>query len=108
MKSMLIILIALCLLAGCATKWSRPNTTEQEFYQDRFQCEQDAASMYPVAMSQTSYGNGYQAPTQTNCQTYGNNTNCSTTPGVFIPPVKTVQDANGLNRAMAIRSCLQS
>src|SRR5471030_376832 len=93
MKSMLIILIALCLLAGCATKWSRPNTTEQEFYQDRFQCEQDAASMYPVAMSQTSYGNG---------------TNCSTTPGVFIPPVKTVQDANGLNRAMAIRSCLQS
>jgi hypothetical protein len=91
-------------LAGCAMGWTRPNTTEAQFYQDRFQCEQSAASMYPVMM--TSAGPGYQAPARTNCTSYGNQTDCTTTPGRYTPAPQS--DANAIARSSAFSSCLQS
>jgi hypothetical protein len=102
--------VGLCIvvLAGCAIGWSRPNTTEAEFYQDRYQCEQQAAQMYPVAMVQRTVGSGYQAPAQTNCYTYGNNTSCTTTPGTYTPPATVTEDANSVNRNVAFQSCLNS
>ena len=106
MKSLLAgaSLVSLILLGGCAMGWTRPNTTEAQFYQDRFQCEQEAASMYPVAMS--SVGSGYQAPAQTNCTTYGNQTNCTTRPGIYSPPPQF--DSNAIARSGAFSSCLES
>jgi hypothetical protein len=47
---------------GCAMGWSRPNTSEAEFKLDRFQCEQQAASMFPVVIA--SIGSGHEAPSQ--------------------------------------------
>lgn len=96
------------LLTGCAIGWERPNTTEAEFYQDRYQCEQQAAQMYPVAIVQRTVAGGYQGPSQTNCYGYGNNIQCTTTPGTYMPPVSTAQDVNAMNRDGAFRSCLNS
>src|SRR5262245_25396209 len=62
-----VLIVCVVFVAGCAAGWSRPNTTEAEFHQDRFQCEQQAASMYPVVMR--SSGPGVQAPATTNCTT---------------------------------------
>lgn len=106
MKSVLTSssLVSLFFLGGCAMGWTRPNTTEAQFYQDRFQCEQQAAGMYPIMM--TSSGPGYQAPAQTNCTTYGNQTNCTTTPGTYTPAPQS--DANAIARSTAFSSCLQS
>ena len=91
-------------LAGCAMGWTRPNTTEAQFYQDRFQCEGQAAQMYPVIM--TSVGPGFQTPGRTNCTTYGNQTNCTTMPGSYTPAQQS--DANATSRASAVSSCLRS
>lgn len=106
MKSLLVSLVVVTatLLGGCAMGWTRANTTAAQFYQDRFQCEQQAASLYPVVMAPA--GGGYQAPAQTNCTTYGNQTNCTTTPGVYVPAPSS--DANSIARSSAISSCLRA
>jgi hypothetical protein len=104
MKLALWMLVAPSLLSGCAGGWTRPNTTETQFHQDRFACEQQAAGMYPVAMAPS--GIGYQMPATTTCSTYGNQTNCTTTPGMYTPPPQS--DVNGVARAASIRSCLQA
>ena len=82
------------LLAGCAVGWTRPNTTEAEFNQDRYECQQQAAQMYPVMMIQRTVGVGYQTSARTNCTTYGYNTNCTTTGGNYVPPATVIEDAN--------------
>lgn len=93
--------IVVSALAGCGG-WSRPNTTEAQFYQDRSQCEYQAATAYPVVMSSTG---GYQGPAQTRCTTYGGVTNCTTTPGTSFPGVQT--DMNVGARAGAFNSCMR-
>ena len=102
--------VSLCvvLLTGCAIGWSRPNTTEAEFNQDRYECEQQAAQMYPVVMVQRTIGSGYQTSAQTNCTSYGNTTNCTTTGGNYVPPATVTEDANSTNRGFAFQSCLNS
>jgi hypothetical protein len=102
------ILLCAASIAGCAVGWTRPNTTESEFYGDRYQCEQDSARMYPVMMTQSSVGTGYQSPSQTNCNSYGNNVSCTTMPGTYVPPTQVVNDANLMNRNSAFSSCLNS
>jgi hypothetical protein len=97
-------LVGVALLAGCAMGWSRPNTTEAEFKLDRFECEQQAASMYPVVIA--SIGSGHEAPSQANCSSYAGHMNCTATPGSYVPPHQV--DANANERANAVRSCLQS
>jgi hypothetical protein len=99
-------LAALVALGGCAMvgQWTRPNTTEPEFYQDRFQCEQQAASMYPTVIA-SSGGSGI-GTVQTNCTTYGSQTNCTTSPGITPRPIQ--YDANAGARTGAINTCLRS
>jgi len=64
--------------------------------------------MYTAAIVQTPIGTGYQAPDQTNCQTYGNQTNCTTTRGTYTPPAVITSDANMGNRNQATKSCMYS
>lgn len=90
-------------LSGCGG-WSRPNTTEAQFYEDRLQCEQQANNMYPPAMS--AIGQGYQAPARTNCTAFGNQMNCTTTPGAYTPPAQL--DVNSIARANAFSGCMKS
>lgn len=96
-----VLLTSVMLLAGCAMGWTRPDTTASEFYQDKMQCEQQAAQMYPPAYVQ----NSYQAPAMTSCQRYGNRVDCITNPGVS--SVSPGYDANALNRNMAMGDCLR-
>lgn len=97
--------IALCtLLAGCATggTWWRPGATEQEFHAERYQCMTGAHASIPPSMMNVG---GYQGPAQVNCSTYGNMTNCTSSPGVNVAPVAI--DANSNIRAEAFRACMQ-
>jgi hypothetical protein len=85
MKSLLAftnVLLPL-ILGGCAMGWSRPNTTEAEFKLDRFECEQQAASMYPVLIA--SIGSG-EAPSPANCSSYAGHMNCTATSGSYVAP----------------------
>lgn len=97
----IFVMAAAALATGCAMGWTRPSTTEAEFSRDRFECEREAAGMYP-AMPVAS---GYQAPARTECHTYGNQTSCSTTPGTASTSTR---DANAINRNNAQASCMRS
>ena len=106
MKSLLTftnVLLPL-LLGGCPMGWSRPTTSEAEFKLDRFQCEQQAASIYPVVIA--SFGSGHEAPSQSNCSSYAGHMNSTATPGAYIPPRQV--DVNANARADKVRSCLRS
>jgi hypothetical protein len=82
---------------------SRPNTSEAEFTLDRFQCEQQATTIYPVVIA--SFGSGHGAPSPSDCSSYAGNMNCTATPGTYIPPRQV--DGNANARADEVRSCLQ-
>ena len=94
----------LTILAGCATEWSRPNTTEAELAQDRLKCEQQADVAYPPKFA--SSGTGYQAPVQTNCTTYGIQGHCSTPAGIQVPLRQ--NDVNAAPRSNAVDACLRA
>jgi uncharacterized lipoprotein len=100
----LIMSFLIATLAGCSMGWTRPNTTETQFNEDRYQCEQQALSMYPVTMMPS--GPGYQAPALTNCTTYGAETSCTTRPGLYTPAAQS--DTNAFSRALAFKSCLEA
>ncbi|MFZ2652784.1 MAG: hypothetical protein WA210_22010 [Burkholderiaceae bacterium] len=113
----LVLLASLFALGGCAAKWSRPNTSESVFYQDRYQCEQDAARAYPPAMVQSMTSPGFQAaprPSQTNCTSVGNQISCRSAPqgldaSIYnTPPTYVSEDMNVSNRNSAVQSCLFS
>ena len=95
------IAVSAVVLGGCGG-WSRPNTSEAQFYQDRVACEQQAAATYPVAMTSTG---GYQAPSQTRCTTSYGVMNCTTTPGATMPGVQS--DTNAIPRAGMFDACMR-
>jgi len=106
MKSLLTftnVLLPL-ILGGCAMGWSRPKTTEAEFKLDRFECEQQAARMYPVLIA--SIGSGHEAPSPANCSSYAGHMNCTATSGSYVAPRQV--DVNANARTNEVRSCLQS
>jgi len=106
MKSLLTfanVLLPL-ILGGCAMGWSRPNTTEAEFKLDRFECEQQAARIYPVVIA--SIGSGHEAPSSANCSSYAGHMNCTATSGSYVAPRRV--DVNANARTTEVRSCLQS
>jgi hypothetical protein len=115
------IVVATALLAGCALldqrKWYRPNTDESTFYQDRHQCEMQAASAFPAIMSQVQTSPGVRMPqqqeTRTDCRPTGyGQVSCTTSPtGIDTsiynrPPTYATVDANAKNRSGAAQSCL--
>jgi hypothetical protein len=112
-----VLMISVISLGGCAPKWDRPNTSEAVFFQDRYQCEQQAAITFPPVMVQKATSPGFQAaasPTQTNCTSQGNQISCRSAQvgldsSVFNrPPQYVTEDANISNRFSLIRSCLNS
>lgn len=105
MKNTALLVALSIIMTGCAVGgWTRPNTTEAEFRRDTYQCEQEAARMYPAAMVQVR--SPYQQDTeQTNCTRYGNRLDCTTTKSDVQP---SVEDANAGARNNAHRSCLNA
>ena len=42
---MIRIIVLAVLLSGCASLWSKPNSSDQEFARDRYECERDSRSV---------------------------------------------------------------
>ena len=105
MNAVFAFVTSACLLTlgGCAMGWTRPNTTEAQASQDRLQCEQQAASMYPVVMAPNGAANDQLAALD--CATSGIPIDCGRTADVAPPPQT---DANAPNRSAALSSCLES
>jgi hypothetical protein len=99
----LVVAILAASLAGCAG-WKHPTSSDADFNRDRYQCQSETAGNFPV--TQTSMGPGYQAPSRTNCTAYGNQANCTTTPGAYVPAP--MQDTNAMPRAFAFDSCMRA
>lgn len=110
--------LTLLALIGCTTKWTKPGGSEQQFYADRYQCEQQAANSYPTAPQQVMTSPGVNMPqqqnTQTNCQMIGGQMQCLSQPvGVNTaiynrPPQYATVDANAGARGNATGSCLMA
>ena len=107
------------LLSGCATyQWNKDGATQDDFNQDRYQCETEAARTYPTALVAQQVTQGYSAPVQTNCNTNGSaygsggyaygssSTNCTTTGGQSVAPTYVNVDVNTSNRAQAAQQCM--
>lgn len=96
--------------SGCATGWTKPGVTQQAANVDQYQCEQEAAKMFPAAMVTITPPTYPVAtpPAQTSCINIGGGvTNCMTTPVAKpYPVIPYTQDANAGNRSNAIDSCL--
>lgn len=103
-KRLFLAILAGALVTGCATRWSKPGSTEAEFYNDRAACINIANNMWPV--NQSPMGTGYTTPISTNCNRYGNFVNCQQTGGQYTPPA--TMDTNAIARAVELRQCLQA
>jgi hypothetical protein len=106
-----VTLLALSMLAGCATyQWSKDGATQADFQGDRYQCNNEAARSYPPAVITQQVTQGYTTAAYTTCNSngdaYSSNTNCTTTGGQYVPPTYVNVDANAGNRAQAQRQCM--
>ena len=106
----------LLVLAGCAQPQKWHGGTEASFNRDRYECEQEAARSFPTQMVQQQTSPGVNVrpsqSTQTNCTTYGNQINCTSSPqgldtSIYNrPPSYITIDANARSRGNSITSCL--
>jgi hypothetical protein len=81
--------------AGCHHyAWVHPTKGDNEFRRDNYECEREAAQTYPVTMQPFLSNSGYQAPSTTDCQSYGSNISCI--------------DVNIRNRKSAFVSCMNA
>lgn len=107
--------VIISFLAGCAQfAWHHPSKNQNDFNRDKYNCERQAANMYPIHMVQEQSAPPVRAPqsSTTNCDSLGYSIRCTTTPdstyspkGNYIPPP---YDANNNNRRNAISSCMQA
>jgi hypothetical protein len=107
MKRHLVLLVAVALsVSGCATTttWSRPDTSDAQYNDDRQACERTATDAHPVRMA--PIGAGVRAPPETICNTQDGRTSCTTKRGTYIPPP--VVDSNIAERTKAVEVCLRS
>ena len=115
------LLLAVSSLTGCATgggNWSKPGSTQNEFYGDLNQCQQQAAQSFPTMMVQRQTSPGFQGaprPTQTNCRAVGGGQVSCTSSQTGLDasiynqaPTFVNEDANAGNRSNAVRSCLMA
>jgi hypothetical protein len=118
MKVFLVGMVAVFTLTCCAQmEWVNSSKNENDFYTDKYKCEQQSANAYPASVTNIPYTNGTQQPTVTNCtgNSYGNgngysnaNVNCTSTPGAYTPPATILVDTNANNRNEAFSSCMYS
>lgn len=95
--------------AGCHHyAWVHPTKGENEFRRDNYECEREAAQTYPVSMQPFLSNSGYQAPSTTDCQSYGSNISCTTTQGPSTPRSTSYIDVNIRNRKSAFVSCMNA
>jgi hypothetical protein len=101
-----VIIFAFFILTGCATTWTKDGGTQQQFNDDKFECELSASKDFPEQLQSRQYGGG-QLPSETTCQTFGYTTNCTTYPGAYIPPRTKTVDLNDRDRRKAFERCMR-
>ena len=104
-----ILVISGLLFQGCAPMgWQHPIKGQTEFSSNKYECERNAARLYPPIITVEQIASGYRTPTQTNCRKIGNEVQCTTYGGDYIPPVMSTVDVNERNRGSIFDSCMQS
>jgi hypothetical protein len=104
MKTLRLLPLILWLVACAPRGWSRPDTAEVQFSQDRYLCQQQAASAFPT--SKVHFAGANQAPPQGQMVS-----------GHYIAPsatqylsasMRSSYDANSSNRDDMFKSCISS
>lgn len=108
-KNMRSIIIALAAVAaaGCSSQptWHGPPEQEAKFRRDVYECQSEAARLYPPNAVQTAPA--VQGSSQTQCRVNGKFVNCSTTPGLtYAQPV--TMDTNAPLYAQSVQSCMMA
>ncbi len=94
------------LLQACTTgQWVRDGMSTVDVDRDLFQCEREAAQMYPAVVVQQAPPWANTATENTQCTTKGNSVNCKTTTN---PPMTSATDANEGRREQAQESCMRA
>ena len=105
-----ILMVIICLSFGLACAkpmvWVKPNSTQDDFNRDKYTCTLQSAQAFPVLIQQQTIVEGYTTPSQTSCNTYKGQTNCTTSPGIYQPPVTSNVDLNLKNRDDAFNLCM--
>ena len=95
-----IFLIASLTLAGCATNWTRPDTSAEQMAGDLDACQESAMDEYPVVSSRTAPS--YQSQNSVGCS----GADCRAKPGsTFTEPAR---DLNRDGREEAVVACMES
>lgn len=114
MRRLLLVILVLHL-SGCAHyQWVKDGATQSDFARDSYECQKEAALLYPAQVVTRQLMSGYTTDATTSCtgsgSTFGNSTynnlNCTTTPGRYIAPVTYEADVNATNRAESAKSCM--
>jgi len=106
MKLVMAIVASLSLAACVSEKWTKPNSSPNEFDATKSYCTSRASQKFPPMMGSVALGYGYNAPTSTMCNGYGNMVNCTTMGGGYQPPPTLPVDYNANARNEEIRACL--
>lgn len=107
--AMLALSIPCICLMGCAKEWTKPGTTEQELNADKLTCEQEAARQYPVVHdSPLVYRPASSSKLDTSCVQQTGFNNCDAAGNAGTSTAGAPTDANGYDRAAAVKACLVS
>ena len=88
------------LLAGCASDWTRPDTSREQMSRDLDACREWAMDEFPVVSSRTLPS--YQSQSSVGCS----GGDCRARPGsTFSEPVR---DLNREGREQAVIACMES
>ena len=114
LKASLTLAISAFVLGGCATTYEHATADQAQFDRDKYQCQQEAASMYPPVYGQRPPPPQSTSST-TNCRAEGSSIQCYTRQN---PPRQTIggalaeyaasQDQNEGRRKAAVENCISS
>lgn len=97
------------LLAGCAQyEWHKDGAGQIDFDRDVYECQTEAAKLFPAQFVTYSVGSHSQGPSTTNCFGAGSSITCSTDHGIQRPPSSYSVDANAENRYDALKQCIHA
>lgn len=109
----LIALLSISLIFGCAQyRWEKYGATQQDFSRESYECQAEAARLYPAVFVSEQLVAGYKTPSTVSCNSTGGfgstSTTCISNPGRSVQPIVYTSDANESNRDGAKNSCLEA
>ncbi len=109
MKKIVLLFTVTVCCTGCGLGWTKPGATTEELHRDYYQCEREAAQMYPAWMVQDyRVDPRYDIPARMDCDKQGDRVSCTSMPGFYQPPLFQMRDANVPNRDRVMNACLRA